>query len=71
MTTSMHSFNQGPSAHPLYRSAMVAAEEPSTVIGTVIGKTAEKMEALLGASGASLVYAGYPYDPFAPDALKG
>ena len=32
--------------------------------GTVIGKTVEKMEGLLGASGASLVY-GYPTDPFA------
>jgi CRP/FNR family transcriptional regulator, cyclic AMP receptor protein len=39
--------------------------------GIVIGKTVEKMEGLLGASGASLVYAGYPYDPFAPDAPKG
>jgi CRP/FNR family cyclic AMP-dependent transcriptional regulator len=29
-----------------------------------IGKTIEKMEGLLGASGASLVYAGYPYDPY-------
>jgi CRP/FNR family transcriptional regulator, cyclic AMP receptor protein len=38
--------------------------------GIVIGKTVEKMEGLLGASGASLVYAGYPYDPFAPDAPK-
>jgi hypothetical protein len=36
----------------------------------VIGKTVEKMEALLGAGGPSLIYAGYPYDPFAPDALK-
>jgi CRP-like cAMP-binding protein len=34
----------------------------------VIGRTVEKMERLLGASGASLVYAGYPYDPFAADA---
>jgi CRP/FNR family cyclic AMP-dependent transcriptional regulator len=33
----------------------------------VIGRTVEKMEGLLGASGASLVYAGYPYDPFATD----
>jgi hypothetical protein len=32
----------------------------------VIGKTVEKMEELLGASGANLLYAGYPYDPFAP-----
>jgi len=32
---------------------------------SVIGKTAEKMEELLSASGASLVYAGYPTDPFA------
>jgi hypothetical protein len=66
MTTSMHSFNQGPSAHPLYRLAMEAAEVP----GTVIAKTAEKMESLLSAGGASLVYAGYPYVPFALDAPK-
>jgi CRP/FNR family transcriptional regulator, cyclic AMP receptor protein len=39
----------------------VQAGEP----GAVIGKTVEKMEGLLGASGASLVYAGYPTDPFA------
>jgi CRP/FNR family cyclic AMP-dependent transcriptional regulator len=44
----------------------VQAGEPRSVIG----KTVDKMEGLLGASGASLVYAGYPYDPFAPDAPK-
>jgi CRP-like cAMP-binding protein len=38
---------------------------------SVIGKTVETLEGLLGASGASLVYAGYPYDPFVPDAPKG
>jgi CRP/FNR family cyclic AMP-dependent transcriptional regulator len=32
---------------------------------SVIGKTVEKMEGLLGISGASLVYAGYPSDPYA------
>jgi CRP/FNR family transcriptional regulator, cyclic AMP receptor protein len=31
----------------------------------VIGKTVEKMEGLLAASGASLIYAGYPSDPYA------
>jgi CRP/FNR family transcriptional regulator, cyclic AMP receptor protein len=31
----------------------------------VIGKTVDRIEALLGAEGASLVYAGYPYDPLA------
>ena len=31
----------------------------------VIDKTFEKIEGLLGASGASLVYAGYPMDPYA------
>jgi CRP/FNR family transcriptional regulator, cyclic AMP receptor protein len=36
----------------------------------VIGRTVEKMEGLLGASGASLVYAGYPYDPFGTDLSK-
>jgi CRP-like cAMP-binding protein len=35
---------------------------------SVIGKTVEKVEELLGYSGdASLVYAGYPYDPFRHD----
>ena len=37
---------------------------------SVIGKTVEKVEGLLGANGASLVYAGYPYDPITPDAPK-
>lgn len=31
---------------------------------SVIGKTVEKMEGLLGGTGASLVYAGCPYDPY-------
>jgi CRP/FNR family transcriptional regulator, cyclic AMP receptor protein len=36
---------------------------------SVIGRTVEKVEELLSSSvGASLVYAGYPYDPFATDA---
>jgi CRP-like cAMP-binding protein len=39
----------------------VQAGQPSSVIG----KTVEKIEELLGAGGANLVYAGYPYDPFA------
>jgi len=35
---------------------------------SVIGRTVEKTEELLSYSGdASLVYAGYPYDPFRPD----
>jgi len=34
---------------------------------SLIGKTVEKVEQLLSSPGsASLVYAGYPYDPFAP-----
>ena len=37
---------------------------------SAIGKTVEKVEQLLSSSGdASLLYAGYPYDPFAPDKL--
>jgi CRP/FNR family transcriptional regulator, cyclic AMP receptor protein len=40
------------------------AGEPSSVIG----RTIEKVEELLSYSGdASLVYGGYPYDPFRPD----
>jgi CRP/FNR family transcriptional regulator, cyclic AMP receptor protein len=37
---------------------------------SVIGRTVEKIEGLLGATGANLMYAGYPYDPFALDAPK-
>jgi CRP/FNR family cyclic AMP-dependent transcriptional regulator len=44
----------------------VRAGEP----GSVIGRTVEKIEGLLGATGANLMYAGYPYDPFAPDAPR-
>ena len=36
----------------------------------MIGTTVEKIEELLGASSANLVYAGYPYDPFALNAPK-
>ncbi len=43
------------------KSQLQAGQPPS-----VIGKTVEKIEGLLGApGGASLVYAGYPSDPFA------
>lgn len=42
----------------------VQADQPRSVID----KTVEKIEGLLGATGANLMYAGYPYDPFAPDA---
>jgi hypothetical protein len=31
----------------------------------VIEGTVERIEELLGTSGGNLVYAGYPYDPFA------
>ncbi len=44
----------------------VQAGEPRSIIG----RTVEKIEGLLGDAGANLMYAGYPYDPFAPDALK-
>ena len=43
----------------------IQAGEP----GGVIGRTVEKIEGLLGETGANLMYAGYPYDPFA-DAPK-
>ena len=39
----------------------IQTDQPSRVIG----KTVERIEVLLSASGASLVYAGYPTDPFA------
>ena len=35
---------------------------------SVTGRTIDKIEELLGASGGNLVYAGYPYDPFMLDA---
>ena len=44
----------------------VQAGEPRSVIG----QTVEKIEELLGATGANLMYAGYPYDPFASDAPR-
>jgi CRP/FNR family cyclic AMP-dependent transcriptional regulator len=44
----------------------VQADEPRRMIG----KTVEKMDGLLGASGACLVHAGYPYDLFVPYAPK-
>ena len=44
----------------------VQAGEPRSVIG----RTVEKIEDLLGGTGANLMYAGYPYDPFAPDAPR-
>jgi hypothetical protein len=33
-------------------------------------KTIDKIDELLGASGANLVYAGYPYDPLVHDVSK-
>ena len=44
----------------------VQAGEPRSEIG----RTVERIEDLLGATGANLMYAGYPYDPFAPDAPR-
>jgi CRP-like cAMP-binding protein len=44
----------------------VQADEPRRMIG----KTVEKMDGLLGANGAGLVHAGYPYDLFVPYAPK-
>ena len=44
----------------------VQAGEPRSVIG----RTVEKIEDLLVTTGANLMYAGYPYDPFAPDAPR-
>jgi CRP/FNR family transcriptional regulator, cyclic AMP receptor protein len=42
------------------KSQLHAGQPPS-----MIDKTIEKIEGLLGPSGASLVYAGYPNDPYA------
>ena len=44
----------------------VQAGEPRSVIG----QTVEKIEELLGATGANLMYAGYPYNPFASNAPR-
>jgi CRP/FNR family transcriptional regulator, cyclic AMP receptor protein len=41
--------------------SQIQAGRPSSEIG----KTLEKIEVLLNPSGASLAYAGYPYDPYA------
>src|SRR5262249_20921249 len=44
----------------------VQASEPLSVIG----QTVEKIEELLGATGANLMYAGYPYGSVAPGAPR-
>jgi hypothetical protein len=44
------------------------AEETVPAAGSkrqMIDKTVEKMDGLQSTSGASLIYAGYPYDPYA------
>src|SRR5262249_18486446 len=38
----------------------VQSGEPSSIAG----KTVDRIEEVLGASGGNLVYGGYPYDPF-------
>ena len=45
--------------------ATYEAGETVLAAGSRIDKTIEKIEGLLGSNGASLVYAGYPYDPYA------
>jgi len=48
--------------HALVRlKSLLRIAEPHSAVA----KTVRKMEGLLSASGASLVYAGYPFDPFA------
>ena len=42
------------------KSQLQTGEPPN-----VVAKTVGSMEQLLAGGGASLVYAGYPYDPFA------
>jgi CRP/FNR family transcriptional regulator, cyclic AMP receptor protein len=37
---------------------------------SVIGKTVQTMEGLLGTGGANLAYAGYPFDPFSSNGLR-
>ena len=44
----------------------VQAGQPSSVTG----KTIDRIEELLGASGVNLVYAGYPYDPSTLNAAR-
>jgi len=39
-------------------------------LNSITCKTIDEIEELLGASGANLVYAGYPYDPFVVDTVK-
>jgi len=36
--------------------------------GSIMGKTIDRSQEMLGASGVNLVYAGYPYDPSTLDA---
>jgi hypothetical protein len=41
--------------------SFIQVRQPRSVLEQMVGKNEE----LLGASGGNLVYAGYPYDPFA------
>ena len=60
-------FEQRHSALPVAtRQAGNAPGQP----GSVTRKTIDKVDEMLGASGASLVYAGYPYDPAVPGAPR-
>ena len=43
------------------KSQLQTGEPPPNVVAKAVGR----MEQLLAGGGASLVYAGYPYDPFA------
>ena len=44
--------------------------ETDGLLSSITRKTIDKIEQSLGASGGNLVYGGYPYDPFALDALE-
>jgi len=60
-------FHVASTAAPLMQDPIVLlyvargqAGEPSSITG----KTVDRIEEVLGASGGNLVYGGYPYDPF-------
>ena len=56
------------SEEPISQSSIAALQLVTYQAGqphSVVAKTVSKMEGLLAVSGASLLYAGYPFDPFA------